>query len=332
MTDTTTQDNGVQPEDPQLPFAAEVPQERIDAVEAREDAVLMELDGADEDAPAPEPVAEEPAAETGQPEAAQPEQETGDNIDTDEIAEAWSVLRRDGFSKDDLGALSDEAVLRLAAHRKKVQGDVDRMLSESKAKSTEAEEQIQAEPVEPNTAEASTGQPVADNLREAAKVFADYAGLDDEGTDLLAKSYAAVMAPLQQQLQGLQNFIAGQQIEAARVRLADRYPQVADTSSDDWNKVVDRMNKLYAADSHNDIGALMEDAIAFEFRDQLRGEAESATQTIRNLRNNGTPAAAQGERLEQAPLSGEDVEDRVLALLESDDPDRIAKARALTGR
>jgi hypothetical protein len=323
MTDTTTQDT--QSSDPQLPFAEGTTPETVSAIEERESAYLMEIDGADDDEqPAPEPV-EEPIAETGQPSEPQAqERDAREDIDTDEIAEAWSVLRRDGFSKDDLGALSDEAVMRLAAHRKKVQSDVDRMLSESK--------QTQEEPEEPTTAEAPTGQPISGDLQQAARVFADYAGLDDEGTEMLAKSYAAVLAPLQQQLQGLQNFIAGQQIEAARARLADRFPQVADTSSEEYGRVIQRMNKLYSADSHNDIGQLMEDAIAFEFRDQLRGEAESATTKLRNLRNNGTPSRAIGERMEEGVLSGEDVEDRVLALLESDDPDRIAKARALTGR
>jgi len=331
MTDTTTQDT--QSSDPQLPFAEGTTPETVSAIEERESAYLMEIDGADDDEqPAPEPV-EEPIAETGQPSEPQAqERDAREDIDTDEIAEAWSVLRRDGFSKDDLGALSDEAVMRLAAHRKKVQSDVDRMLSESKAKQAREDEQTQEEPEEPTTAEAPTGQPISGDLQQAARVFADYAGLDDEGTEMLAKSYAAVLAPLQQQLQGLQNFIAGQQIEAARARLADRFPQVADTSSEEYGRVIQRMNKLYSADSHNDIGQLMEDAIAFEFRDQLRGEAESATTKLRNLRNNGTPSRAIGERMEEGVLSGEDVEDRVLALLESDDPDRIAKARALTGR
>ena len=73
---------------------------------------------------------------------------------------AWSVLRRDGFSKDDLAALSDEAIARLAAHRKKVQSDVDRMLNESKKTDSAPQAQSPEEPSEPKTAEAAQGQPV----------------------------------------------------------------------------------------------------------------------------------------------------------------------------
>lgn len=332
MTDTTTQDT--QSSDPQLPFAEGTTPEAVSAIEERESAYLMEIDGADDDEqPAPEPV-EEPIAETGQPSEPQAqERDAREDIDTDEIAEAWSVLRRDGFSKDDLGALSDEAVMRLAAHRKKVQSDVDRMLNESKqSKDAEQPEQSQTEREEPTTAEATERQPAEANLQAAAKQFADYVGLDEKGAELLAESYSSLLKPLQDQVMAMQNFIANQQIESARVRLADRYPQVADTSSDDWNRVLTRMNKLYDTESHRDLGGLMEDAIAFEFRDQLKQEAESAKTQIRNLRTNGTPAKATGASPEAPALSAEQLEDQVLALLESDAPDRVERARRLTGR
>ena len=299
----------------------------------REDAYLMQIDGDDEDT-TPEPAEEAAEPEAPAEEAADEEEpEKPSTIDTDELEEAWSVLRRDGFSKEDLAALSDEAISRLAAHRKKVQSDVDRMLNESKqSKDAEQPEQSQTEREEPTTAEATERQPAEAHLQAAAKQFADYVGLDEKGAELLAESYSSLLKPLQDQVMAMQNFIANQQIESARVRLADRYPQVADTSSDDWNRVLTRMNKLYDTESHRDLGGLMEDAIAFEFRDQLKQEAESAKTQIRNLRTNGTPAKATGASPEAPALSAEQLEDQVLALLESDAPDRVERARRLTGR
>lgn len=326
MTDTT----------PETPVVTEAPQPEVAAeptVEEREDAYLMEIDGDDPDElPAPvEEAAEESApAEEAAPEA---EPETTSDIDTDELEEAWSVLRRDGFSKDDLAALSDEAIARLAAHRKKVQSDVDRMLNESKKTDSAPQAQSPEEPSEPKTAEAAQGQPVGDNLREAAKAFAEHVGLDEEGTNVLAKSYEALVQPFQQQLAAMQQQMAAAQLDSARARLVDQYPQVADTKSEEWGRVVARMNKMYSdSDSYDTVEALMEDAIAFEFRDQIRAEAESAKTEIRNLRNNGTPAKATGAAPEAPALSGEELEDQILAILESDAPDKVERARRLSGR
>ena len=320
----------------ETPITAQEPQPEAVAetsVEEREDAYLMQIDGDDPD-DSPDPV-EEVAQPEAPAEEAAPEQEpeSSSDIDTDALEEAWSVLRRDGFSKDDLAALSDEAITRLAAHRKKVQSDVDRMLNESKQATTSEEaQQSPAEREEPTTAEAPERQPVPANLQQAAKQFADYVGSDEKGDDLLAQSYESLLAPMTQQIVALQNYVAGQQIESARARLADKYPQVADTSSEDYQRVVKRMNKLYGDESHKDIASLMEDAIAFEFRDQLKQEAESAKTQIRNLRNNGTPAKATGATPDAPALSGEEIEDQILAILESDAPDRVERARRLSGR
>ena len=302
--------------------------------EQREDAYLMEHDGADEDdgaeaEAAPETAEPEEAPVEAQAETEEPaETEESSDIDTDALEEAWSVLRRDGFKQDDLALLSDEAVLRLAGHRKKVQGDVERLLSETKPNS---QEQNPTESEAPVTAEATTGQPNGDHLQQAAKSFADYVGLDDEGAKLLAQSYQQLVTPLTQQVQAMQNYIAEQQIEAARQNLAGQFPQVADKSSDDYGRVINRMNKLFSDGSHKDLQKLMEDAIAFEFRDQIRQQASEANTKLRNLRTNGTPVEAKGAQ-PQPEMSAEELEDQVLQLLESGAPDAVERARRLTGR
>ena len=309
----------------------EQPQEAT--VEQREDEVLMRLDGADEDAveeeSQPEAVADDQPVEQ-QPEQPEQAEDTPKEASAD-LEDAWSILRRDGFDRADLAALSDEAILRLAAHRKKVQGDVDRMLSEAKKANEEVPEQSQAESDEPTTAEATSDQPEEDNLLGAARLFADHVGLDDEGTKLLAKSYEAIVQPFASQLQQMQMQMAAMTVEAARRQLVDQYPQVADTNGEGWQKVVARMNKMSTEGSYDTVEQLMEDAIAFEFRDQYRSEAQSAQQQIRNLRTNGSPSRPQGAAPE-AVADADQLEDQILALLESDAPDRLQRARMLGGR
>lgn len=317
MTDTTPETEPT-PE-PQAPVEM--------TADEREDAYLMQIDGDDPDAPEPEPE-EQPA----QAESPEPEQAPASDIDTDALEDAWSVLRRDGFSKDDLAALSDEAIQRLAGHRKKVQTDVDRMLSEAKSQPDDQEQSQPENAEEPNTAEATPSVPAADNLFEAAKVFADHVGLDDDGAKLLAKSYESIVAPLQQQIVAMQTAFGQYQVEATRARLADKYPQVADASSEDYQRVVTRMNKLMSSGEHSDVTTLMEDAIAFEFRNELREQAESAQTSLRNLRNNGVASKPSGAQPESTGMSAEEIEDQVLALLESDAPDKVERARRLTGR
>ena len=313
-------------EQPQAPVA-DAPVEEIlsgesdaAAVEAREDAVLMEIDGGAEDGEDDAPVAADAPDEpptTSEPSA--------------EMDEALSVLRRDGFQRDDLSALSDEQVLRLAEHRKKVQTDIDRMLS--KAKPDEAsEEQSQAEPAEPNTAEAPNGHPQQDNLRQAAALFGEHVGLDTESTELLAKSYEAILAPMQEQVQAVNHQLAMFQIEQARTGLVGQYPQVADTAGKDWERVLGRMTKLQDSGGYDTVADLMEDAIAFEFRDQYKEQAQSAKKTIRSLRANGSPSNSKGASSQSPGTTSGNLEDDILNLLESGAPDRLQRARELGRR
>ena len=326
MTETTPQPEQA-PETPTAPEAQ--PQVAAEpTAEEREDAYLMQIDGDDPDDEQPAPPQSEAAAPVAedQPDDAEQVSDTGD------IEEAWSVLRRDGFSKDDLAALSDEAIARLAAHRKTVQTDVDRKLSEAKqSKPTEADEESRQQPEEPAVAEATPKAVFDDHLRQAAQMFADAVDLDDESTNLLAASYAAVVEPFKQQLAGLQEWMARQQVEATRLQLVEQYPQVSDPGSDEFGRVVDRMTKLAEEQGVGDMRALMEDAIAFEFREELRKQAQEAKDTVRTYRSNGTPSRSNG--VVPAPERNHaQLEDDILAILESGAPDARERARRLSGR
>jgi hypothetical protein len=77
---------------------------------------------------------------------------------------------------------------------------------------------------------------------------------------------------------------------------------------------------------------LMEDAIAFEFREELRKQADEANKTVRNLRSNGVPSKPNGAPQPNAAVDMNALEDQVLAILESGAPDAVERARRLTGR
>jgi hypothetical protein len=315
------------PEEPQVETAEATPEE---AQDAKEDALLEQLDpGREEDGEAP--VAEEAA------EAESEEQKEA--ADPTELADAYTVLRRDGFLPEDLKSLDDEAILRLAEHRKKVQTDVDRLIREGKEGKqdgdTEAAEQTQedSEVAQPQ-AEATPDAPFTANLQEAATPIAEYLGLDDEGKGLLVKSYEAVVAPVLAQVQAMQSQMLQQEINAARAVLAEAYPQVADGEDENMQRVVSRMAQLYNPESDvpTSTKALMEEAIALEFREDFRKEAQSANQTMKRYQRNGMPDSPKGQRTQSREMTMEEKEAAVLDLLESDIPDRVQRAREIGGR
>ena len=296
-------------------------------VEAREDAVLDELDPVEE----PE-VAVNPEPE---PEPTAKEETKGEAEDSPDLADAYTVLRRDGFKPEDLEALPDETILRLAEHRKKSQGDVDRLVREAKESQTEGDGEQTPEDSEDGSqqAEAASDKPSEAYLQDAVKPFADYLGLDEEGSGLLAKSYEAVIAPLADQLREMQMMNLKRDVEQARAGLEEKYPQVADPESDEVDRVLRRMAKLYVPGEAQSTEALMEEAITLEFRDELSKEAKSAQKTIKRYQRNGLPDSPKRQRkAKNAEMSQEEREDAILDLLESDDPHRLQRARELGGR
>ena len=73
-------------------------------VDAREDAALAELDPVEDEMEATDP---EPG-----PEHEPDEVEEAGEAEAPDLADAYTVLRRDGFQPDDLEALDDEVILR----------------------------------------------------------------------------------------------------------------------------------------------------------------------------------------------------------------------------
>ena len=305
-----------------------------EAADQREDEVLAKLD------PLPEP---EEQVEQEQPEAAAEEEAAPaaeSTVSSDELAEAYTVLRRDGFQPEDLKGMDEASIMKLAEHRKKVQSDVDRLLREAREgdspqQDPDSEQTPEESGVAQQQAEATSDQPFRAHLQATAKPLAEYLGLDEEGEKLLLNSYEAIMAPITAQLQQMDMAMVARDVEAARVALVDKYPQVADAKGEAMQKVVDRMAKLYTAspeDSDQTTVGLMEEAIVLEFRDELRSEAASAQEQIKKYQRNGLPDTPKRQKAPGKELSAEERENEILALLESDLPDRLERARELGGR
>ena len=296
------------------------------AQEAKEDALLEELDpGREEDGDAaPEP---------------QAKQETKEPVNNEELSDAYTVLRRDGFQREDLESLDNEAILRLAEHRKKVQTDVDRLIREGKEQKqdgdTEASEQTleDSEAAQPQ-AEATPDAPLTANLQEAAAPLAEYLGLDEEGKDLLIKSYEAVVAPVLAQVQAMQSAQLQREVDEARADLVETYPQIADGEDENIQRVIGRMVQLYDPEASHipSVRELMEEAIGLEFREDFRKEAQSAQKVMKRYQRNGMPDSPKRQRTPAKEMTMEEREAAVLDMLESDIPDRVQRAREIGGR
>ena len=309
--------------------------DRIAEQEAKEDAILETLDSAEEEigVHADSEELDEEVEEAVDVEEAQ-------DVASPEMEDAMGVLRRDGFTAEDLEGMGEEQVLRLATHRKKVQGDVDRLLREARAdaEGNDDDSQTQEDSGETATAEAPSEVPSQVDLRESVTPIAEYLGLDEEGTDLLVKFQEGAMKPLQdaldaqsQQFQAIGMQMLLQDVERARQGLEDRFHQVSDSSSEDFGKVLTRMQAM-SSDDYDTVDKLMEDAIAVEFSGEFRETAQKASDEIRKQQRNGLPEATSSRPDPRAALSAEEKEDRILEILESDEPDRYEKARALGGQ
>ena len=320
----------VQPqEEAPAPEASEPAEE---TPEQQQDRILMELDGEPDpdDLVEADGAPEETSVLGGEP---REEEESGAPSLSEEHEQAIAVLKRDGWTSEDLEALPAERLLSIAEHRRKVQSDIDRKLRERQQ--PEPAEETDKDSGESH-AEPNPDQPSVANLSEQATAVADYLGLDDSGKDLLVQFQQAAVQPMQKlideqraALQAVQQQLLFTELERARVALEDRYPQARDTESERWGNVLDRMGKMWSDGSDLPAIKAMEDAILLEFRDELTQQARESKSRVATLRDQGQPTAR--SRPEATPVysTPEEREDAVLRILESNDPDKYARARAI---
>ena len=323
-------------EQPEIP-AVEVETPAEDAVSSEEsseremDSVLLKLDG-DPDPDDLDYVEEDPTGsaaieESGDESPDDPPRPSGD------IDEALGILRRDGWSAQDLEGFDNERLITIAAHRQKSQGDVDRLLREAREAPNEA---AQTEPDDGLTAEPASDTPVNAAINEAHNRYAEYLGLDESGRDLMVESQRAALGPMEniineqrEAIESMQSRMLYMDLEDARTSLVERFPQVGDPTDERFGNVLDKMAGLYGEGSDGNTASIMEEAILMEFREDLKGEAQAATKTLSNYRTNGQPDVRAGRAEATSPISSDERDDAVLRMLESSAPDRIERARAI---
>lgn len=304
-----------------------------ETADEQQDRVLMELDGepdADDlvDVGGPAQLAEElsageTASDDGPPPKLSEQQES-----------ALAVLKRDGWSVEDLEALPEDRLIAIAEHRKKMQADVDRMLRDRQQ--SDATDDETARDSEGTVAEPTSDQPQSANLKQRAEEFADYLGLDEKGAELLYQLQQSAVSEQSQESKRLndafvfvRNEMLYMQLEDARRSLESTYPEVADIESPEFARVLERMGTLNEDSPQRVSRKLMEDAILLEFKDEYRDRAAKSKSQIRNYRDSGQMTAQSARPDSPEYSSAEERQDAVLRILESNDPDKYKRARAI---
>ena len=144
----------VEAQKPAEPVAEDALGVAAEPEEARsnEDDVLMQIDSHEEEVGVAADT--EPAVDL--PDELKEEQTEQPNADA---VSAREVLKRDGWDESDLAGMDEAVLIKMAAHRRKVQQDVDRKLRERGASdSDDRDEETQSDP-EPQPAEPPRANP-----------------------------------------------------------------------------------------------------------------------------------------------------------------------------
>ena len=308
--------------------------EQVETPEQVQDRVLLELD--------PEPDPDDLVSVGADGDPGEGESDARGSVDepsapplSDDLKDAYDVLRRDGWTDDDFEALPEERLIAMAEHRRKMQADVDRKLREDDGPQ---DDEAQTDSEDGHNAEPDSDPPALDTTHLDS--LSDYLGLDDAGKDLLRQFQDASVAPMQKLLQEQQRMIQNVQVsmlqlevERARTELQSEHHQVRDVRSEEWQRVLGRMDKLAEEDPDKSIRDLMEDAVLLEFRGEIKQTAQDAKRSLNGYRDQGQPSVKPKPSTPQQQFSSpSEREDAILRILDSDDPDRFQRARALGRR
>jgi len=93
------------------------------------------------------------------------------------------------------------------------------------------------------------------------------------------------------------------------------------------------MGELHKTGEYDSVASLMEAAASVELAPQARADVERANDTVNLFQANGQPSTeATPPEPGSGPMDTDALESHILDLLESGDPNAVAKARALSGR
>lgn len=322
-------------EEPQVAPEQEVAQDvAVESPDEQQDRVLMDLDGfPDDDDLTPVYDGEsEPDGDERETSAGEAADDSPSPYDEPDLEAVYDVLRRDGWSDEDFERFDPDRLVELAEHRKQMQADIDRKLRGDNDTEDTTDEQTDSE----GTAEPTSDLPDT-APDEDVEYLSDYLGLDEAGKNLLHKFRESSMKPVlgileetRSQMQALQTMMVRQEVERSRDALRGEYADIVGEDAN-FQRVLKRMDKLAQADGE-DMGVqqLMEEAILMEFKGEITDKVKTAKKSVSHLRNAGQPTVRpKAPRAETQYSSNEEREDAVLKILESDDPDRFQRARAL---
>lgn len=291
--------------------------------------LLMELDSLEdevgvshEDAPEPEPAPE--TEQTAEPEyddlepldddKVVEEEETESVVDSDEYQKALVALRRDGLPQSVIDQMTEQQVAEYGQKRMKVQSDTDNAYRELKDLQTTNAESVESPTESQPDTTPEPEAPVADNLKEAMKPFAELFG--EEAANALGAYQEAVVQPAVQQLQNQVQFamqaVETMALEKARTELSGTYPDLA--SDEGYAKVQGRMQSLVKTGEYSDMASLMHDASRIEL---TAGTVPTSSETKNRLKAGAQPMPVDSAELPGKAMSADDRQSALLDALEN---------------
>ena len=311
--------------------------EVAEAAEASDDAWLRENLPPDPDEIAEGAHDDPPAG--GRAPADTTEQLETSEVDPAEYADALTAVMRAGLTIEDAKLLPPERVLALAEHQAKIQADLDRRFRESGSSGDATSNDGDPEGT-PAVAEATPGSPPDfEKLASPPQELVDALALDGEGTKLLADWQKQAVAPLARQnqqlhteLSGLHQELIGMQAETARIQLQEQFPQLADTNTPEFGRVVERMKRLQSSGQYSNVRQLMEDSASVEFAGDLKDQASAAKDRIDRLKDGGQPTPPSGkDHHDERRAAPGDIDDQMLIALEEGNDAEVQRLKRLQG-
>lgn len=248
-----------------------------------------------------------------------------ENVDEDELEKAYEILKRDGWKTRQLTRLAKDDVLALAAHRSKVQKDVDEAFSE-RSKLRKESEEAAAKSLEeanaPKTPDAPPAQPSLADLRDAARPFVDALENGEDPSqalsDFVGNAFAAHseslttrLAEAEQRSSLLGAAIEEILMESAKARLLERVPQLKDDET--FDKVRKSAVELGSTEMFSDqtgmrrFASLLEAAAKLELPDGPSPEELERQEKLERQKANGKPARATKASAKKKPKTDDEM-------------------------
>jgi hypothetical protein len=246
----------------------------------------------------------------------EPDEDAEGEIDEDELAEARSALRRDGWTREALERLDDATIIAIGHKRRKNQGDVDQMAADLRAlRSGQATDSGDPGHAEPTPADPKS---LPASVQKVVTSFSEQFG--EETGPLLGQLYQAARVEVQKDMGALTDLVAELMEDAARTRLAERIPELADDAV--YQKIQKRTRDGVNAGTYRDRPSLqaqiqesMEDAAWAVLRGKL-GKTRKEMNGKESRRRLRSQPSSQSTNARKRKLSEDELSSQLLDKLE----------------